>query len=483
MDRGTVVGGRCLQSLLARRISAACLLRGAVSLLCAGLLAGCSLVSAYHRPEMSVPDRWAAASGMPLEQSIPVVRNWWRAYGDKTLDALIERALAHSFTLAAAVATVDAANASAESAGAALAPALTLNGTAQRGHDPSSSSGTPQQSLFAQASYEIDFWGLNRAHADAAKTLAHASTFDRDTVALTLTASVADTYFQVQALRRRVALAQAISADAARLFDLLRAQREAGVATDLQVEQQRNALATFEAAVPVLQQQLDQNLHLLAVLVGAVPGQLTVAPAALDAIAVPTAQPDLPSRLLETRPDIRAQEARVKAANLDIGAARAAFFPNLTLTATGGYGSESLSRFLANPVGALGAALVAPVFEGGALSGQLHQSQAGMAQAVANYRQTVIVAFQDVEDSLSAAANEGRAETLDAEAADAARKAAMLSRAEYAAGTVDFLTVLDAERTRYQAEDVLAQVRLARLQASVGLFRAFGGGLDMETAQ
>jgi outer membrane protein, multidrug efflux system len=447
------------------------------SLLLIGAMAGCSLVPAYHRPATPAPKDWETASATPLAAAVPVESGWWRAYGDKTLNALIERCLAHNFTLAAAVATVDEARANAEKAGAPLYPALTLNGTFQRGTSASGNSSTQKQSLFAQASYEVDFWGLNRANTDAARMLAHASALDRDTVALTLTALVADTYFQVQSLRQRVALAQAVTADAQKLLDLLLAQQAAGVATELQVQQQRNALATFEAAVPVLQQQFEQNLHLLATLVGAAPEQFSVPDVVLGAIAIPEVRPNLPSTLLEkARPDIRAQEARLKAANFNVGAARAAFFPDVTLSADGGFSPKALSQFFANPVGGIGAALVAPLFEGGALTGQLHFTEAAKAQAVANYRQTVVSAFQDVEDSLTAAADERRAEASDSDAADAARKAALLAHAQYTAGTVDFLTVLDTERVRYQAEDVLVQARLARLQASVSLFRAFGGG-------
>ncbi|MEA3121227.1 MAG: outer membrane protein multidrug efflux system [Paraburkholderia sp.] len=452
------------------------------SLLLVFFVTGCSLVPAFRRPATPDPAHWNTASAAPLADTVPVESGWWHAYGDSALDALVERCLADNFSLSAAVATVDAARANAQRAGAILYPALTLNGTFQRGQSTSSSSSSNSsssnstQSLFAQASYEVDFWGLNRANAEAAKMLARASEFDRDTVALTLTASVADTYFQVQSLRRRVELAQTVADDAHRLLTLVLAQQAAGVATELQVQQQRNAMATFDAAIPILQQQLDYNVHLLATLVGAAPEQFSLPEVSLDRIAIPQARSGLPAALLETRPDIKAQEARLKAANFSIGAARAAFFPNFLLTADGGFGSQSLSNFLANPLGAIAASLGAPLFEGGALTGQLNLSQAALAQAVAGYRQTVVAAFQDVEDSLSTAADERRAEAADEDAADAASKAALLARAQYASGTVDFLTVLDTERVRYQAEDALVQARLARLQASVSLFRAFGGG-------
>ena len=456
----------------------------AVTLLAASL-AGCSFVPSYHRPAPPTSAAWNNPAQASLAGTVPVRSGWWRAYGDASLDALVERGLAHNYSLASAFASVDAARANAERAGAPLYPSLTLNGTFARSHYGSNggtsggSTSGHSQNLFAEASYEFDFWGLNAANADAAKMFARAAGFDRDTVALTLIASTVDTYFQVQSLRQRVALARSISADAARILALLQAQKAAGVATELQVQQQRNALATFEAAIPALQQQLEQNQHLLATLVGAAPEGFDIAAAPLAGIPVPQPRPNLPASLLDTRPDIRAAEARLQAANYDVGAARAAFFPNLVLTADGGLSSHSLSSFLTSPFTSLAGALTAPIFTGGALRGQLHANQAASAKSVADYRQTIVSALQDVEDMLTAASQQQQAETFYQTAADAARQAAQLADAQYRNGTVDFLTVLDTQRTLYQSEDTLVQTRLARLQASVGLFRAFGGGFGV----
>jgi NodT family efflux transporter outer membrane factor (OMF) lipoprotein len=447
----------------------------------AALVAGCSMTPAYRRPSTPMP---AAFATTPLNATAPVQSNWWRAYRDPALDALIDASLAHNYTLASAIATVEQARGTAEKAGAAQYPSLGIGGTFDRAHQGGHrGSNTKSQSLFAEASYEIDFWGFNSANANAAAMLARASEFDRDTVALTLTASVADTYFQVQSLSQRLALARSIADDAQRVLDLLLAQQSAGVATELQVQQQRNALATFRAAVPTLQQQLDIARHALAVLTGDAPEGLAVQAVELSGIPVPEPRPDLPASLLEARPDIRAKEAQMRSANFDVGAARAAFMPNIVLTADGGLKSKSLSNFLASPFASLAASLAAPLFDGGALRGQLHAAQGASAKSVADYRQTVIAALQDVEDSLTIAQQQALAEASDQSAADAAAKAASLAEAQYRLGTIDFLTVLDAQRTRYQAEDTLVQARLARLQASVSLFRAFGGGIESAAAR
>lgn len=443
------------------------------------VLSACSFATPYQRPETPVVTSYDGAERLPTSDTVPVRTQWWRDYRDSTLDALVDASLAHNNTLASAIASVEAARGTAEKAGAAQYPALQLGGAFDRAHQGGRGGGTTRtQSVFLEASYEVDFWGRNAATADSAAWLARASEFDRDTVALTLTASVVDTYFQVQALHRRLSLANTIAADADRILRLLLAQRDAGVATDLQVEQQRNALATFQAAIPTLQEQLDTALHALAVLAGQAPEHFDVTQTPLAQIPIPLAQTGLPAKLLQRRPDIRAKEAQLRSANFDVAAARAAFLPDITLTADGGLSSKNAARFLSSPFASLLASLTAPIFDGGALRGQLHASQGAAARSVADYRQTVLAALQDVEDSLTSAHQQQLVESADQTAADSAAKAAALAQAQYATGTVDFLTVLDAQRTRYQAEDTVVQARLARLQASVSLFRALGGGFD-----
>jgi NodT family efflux transporter outer membrane factor (OMF) lipoprotein len=442
------------------------------------LLAACSMTPAYQRPPVHMPATFAGAIG----DTAPVQSGWWQAYKEPALDALVVASLTHNYSMASAIAAVEQARGVAEKAGAPLYPSLGTGATFDRSHQGGhGGSNSRSQSVFTEASYEIDFWGFNAANADSAAMLARVSEFDRDTVALTLTASVVDTWFEWQSLQRRLTLARSIADDASHVMTLVLAQKDAGVATELQVQQQRNALATFQADVPALQQQLDIAQHKLAVLTGTAPGLFHVQRADLNRIPIPQPPSDLPASLLETRPDIRAREAQMQSANFDVGAARAAFMPNIVLTVDGGFKSKSLSNFLASPFASLAASLAAPIFDGGALRGQLHAAKGAQAKSVADYRQTVITALQDVEDSLTTAQQQALAETSRRTAADAAIQAATLAEAQYRLGTVDFLTVLDAQRVRYQAEDTLEQARLARLQASVSLYRAFGGGFETST--
>jgi NodT family efflux transporter outer membrane factor (OMF) lipoprotein len=440
-------------------------------------MSSCSLVPNYQRPDMPTPAHWATdvAGGGPNNASAPDA--WWRAFDNPELTQLIDRSLSGSYTLQAAVARVEEASATAQIAGAPLYPAVSINGTGTRGQTlgTSGAQADRNQNLFAQASYEVDFWGKNRAVANSVRSLARATNFDSETVAITLTASVADTYFLTLSLAERIVLARQMADSGRRILALIEQQAAGGVASQLTIEQQRNQVATFDAVIPVLNQQLEQGLHLLAALSGGIPEGFTVTGRSLNGIVLPEAQADMPASLLGQRPDIQAAEARLISANFDIGAARAAFYPSLTLSP--GVGLVSAGNVL--PAVALAnivAGLVQPVFQGGALEGQLKFDRAHAVELAATYRQTVLAAFQDVEDMLTAIVRLKELEAVDQVAVDAARRAAQLSNTQFQLGTSDFLTVLTNERTLYQAEDALLQVRLQRLQAAVGLFRALGGG-------
>lgn len=448
------------------------------------LLGGCSLVPAYERPQVDLAPRWNSYQTSALDATVPVRSGWWRSFGDPALSALEDRALRDSPTLVQARARIEQARGTAQAAGAALYPTVSLNGTLERVHHASGStakvgsgSSASTQSLFAQAGYELDFWGRNRAAGDAAQALAQASVYDADTVALTLTASVADTYFQLLSLRERLRLAHGIADDAQRLLALVQSQADLGVASRLQVEQQHTTAATFATALPPLQQQFEQNSHLLAVLVGAAPEQFALADGGVQAVAVPQPQAGLPASILQRRPDIRAAEARLQGANFDVGVARAAFYPNLALTANAGVSSTALGHLLSsNPVFDIGGALAQTLFDGGQRQGQLTVSRGRATELAAAYRGTVLGALQEVEDGLSASVHQRELEAAALDAASSAQRASTLAEAQYRLGSSDFLNVLTAQRARAQAQDALLQARLGRLQAAVGLFRTLGGG-------
>lgn len=390
--------------------------------------AGCSLVPHYVRPQVDVAGRWASLTEA-AGSAVQTRAGWWRSFSSPELDRLMARALIGNLNLQAAVARVAQARGTAEIDAAPLWPALTLVGT----QDQSTGLKNSQtHQLFGQATYEIDFWGKNRAAAASGAALADASAFDADTVAMTLSASLADIYFQILSLRERVALARSIAADARRVLGLIEVQRGLGTATDLQVAQQRTAVATFDAVVPALQQQMDVATHALAVLTGQAPEGFTVTADGLGLLSRPNILPDLPAVLLERRPDVCAAEARLISANFDIGVARAAFFPSVSLTGAAGIGSKTLSHFFpATALADVGAGLLQPLFLGGQLEGQLRVSRGRQIELVAAYRQAVLTAFQDVEDALSTL-NQVRAQAaIETTAEVAARTAANLAQLQY----------------------------------------------------
>lgn len=437
-------------------------------------LGGCSLVPPYQRPSVDL-----APYSTGGRQDAPVDPVWWRAFGSPELDALEAKAAGGNFDVQAAVARIEQARASAAIAGGPLLPQIDLGGTLDR--QTGLSKKNTQQIAF-QAGYEIDFWGKNRAAADSAKTGAAATAHDAATVAVTLAASVANTYFQILSLQERIQQAQEIARAAERILALMEQQNAAGTASVLQVEQQRAAVAIFQANVPALQQQLEQNGHLLATLLGERTGQTQIAGHALHSLHLPEPESGIPSALLQRRPDIRAAEARLIAANFDVGAAKAALLPSVTFNASLGLTAKSLGQFFpATLLTDLAAGLAQPIFDNGRLQGRVDYDTAHVQELIAAYRQTALVAFQDVEDALSAKRQLQALAAANLAAVDAARKAQSLAEEQYRLGGADYLTVLNTQRTLSQAEDALLQTRLQQLQAAVSLFRALGGGFPLPT--
>jgi multidrug efflux system outer membrane protein len=445
-------------------------------------LAACSTNPAYRRPTVTTADAWRQSDSK--QSAAWPAADWWTAYGSAQLDALISRALRENFDLTAAIARVQQADAQVRISGAALLPSVSVGGEVSREREPAtrSRSGTSETSTLQQvslnASYELDFWGKNRAAVTGAKASALASRYDRDTVALSITSAVATTYFQILALHDRVAVTNGNLGDAQDILTILKARQAAGIATALDVAQQETTVATLGATLPPLQAQLQKNIDALAILVGQLPEHFDVSPGTLTDLTVPNVTPGIPSELLSRRPDVAEAEEQLVAANADIEAARAAFFPSFQLTVAGGFESAALASSIgpASALFTLAAGITQPIFEGGRLRGQYRLSQARYDELLQMYRKSVVSAFADVEDALSDTRQTGEQEARQQQAAAAARRAHDISVAQLHAGTADQLAVLTAQNALFNAEDALVQVKLARLQATVGLFQALGGG-------
>jgi NodT family efflux transporter outer membrane factor (OMF) lipoprotein len=456
----------------------------ATMIVLAGLLTACSLGPDYQRPDVAIPPAWSTSDTLNNAPAWPSA-NWWRSFASPQLDEFEESAKTANYDIAAAVARIRQADAQMRIAGASLLPTLSAGGAISRERTtPTGSSGTGTASTLTasnaalNASYEFDFWGKNASTLAAAKALAQASRFDRETVALTVVSGVATAYFQILALQDRISVAQQNIDAANEVLRALRFEDMFGIATALDVAQQETVVATLTAELPPLEEQLQQTTDALAILVGKLPEDVHVAEGGIDNLSEPVISPGIPASLLARRPDVAEAEAQLIAANADIKVARAAFFPDVQLTAHGGVATAALSSLFgaASPFYAISAAVTQPIFEGGRLEGQLEFSRARYDELMQDYRKSVVSAFSDTEDALAATEFTRLQQQRQQEAVDRARRAYAISTAQLRAGTVNLLTVLNTENSLFPAEDALVQAKLARVEASVSLIRALGGG-------
>jgi len=444
------------------------------------LLSGCDWLRPPTTNSGITPPPQLAAAPPGTPAAWPAAE-WWRGFGAPELDTLMQAAVTRGFDIAAAEARVRQADAQLKIAGASLLPTISLSGDAARSQSASSGrQGSPVNTanLSVAASYEIDFWGRNRATTEAARQTANAARFDLGTVRITTEASVANTYFQFVAAQEQVAIAQANLQAAQRLLVVVRARVDAGTATGLDLAQQETLVAQQRAQIPPLLQLAEQSRNSLATLTGILPESIDARGGVLNAIAVPQVQPGMPAEILVRRPDVLNAEATLAAANANIAAARAALLPNITLTASGGIASVALTSLL-NPaqfVFNIAASLVQPIFQGGALRGQMQLSEARAQELLADYRKAIVSALVDSENGLIGLQRTTEQAQLQVQAVAAAERAFTIAEAQLRAGTVDQTSVLLTQQTLFNARTALVQTKLARLQAAIALFRALGGG-------
>jgi outer membrane protein, multidrug efflux system len=444
-------------------------------------VAACSVGPTYHRPDIAPPTQWHEGPGVTAAASPWPEAGWWHGFGSSQLDELIAEAERNNDDLAGAIARVREADAQARIAGAPLFPTLDLGADATRERTVVPGGGPRITNIFnpqITASYELDFWGKNRALRNAARATAIASRYDQQTVALTVVRSVAGTYFQALEFLDRIQVARQNLENGQKILHGLKLEQSVGTVTGLDVAQQETAVALLEAAIPPLLQQLRQSVYALAVLVGKTPESIDVTSGSLTEISSPAIAAGLPSQLLSRRPDVAEAEQQLIAANADITVARAALFPNIALTASGGYESSRLASMIspASRVYALSAGLTQPIFHGGALHGQVSFSEARYTELLTTYHKTVLTAFSNVESALVAARQTADQQERQRNAVAKARRAFEFARTQMSVGTVNVLTVLNTENALFSAQDVLVQVEYSHLQALIDLYTALGGG-------
>ncbi|XLX42487.1 efflux transporter outer membrane subunit [Ectopseudomonas mendocina] len=474
--------------------------RTLVSLLLAGVLGGCALGPDYQRPELAAPAQFKQVEGWKAAAPADVLErgNWWALYDDAELDALVERLHVSNQNLVAAEAQYRQARALVRGARASFYP--TLSGSAgvtragQGGGDSTirtadgvtvSGSGTSSISksydLSLNAAWELDIWGKLRRGLEASRADFEASAADLAAVRLSLQSELVQNYLQLRILDEQKRLLDATVAAYERSLRLTENQYRAGIVPKSDVSQATSQLKSTQAQAIDLEWQRAQLEHAIAVLVGVSPAELSIAPRD-DLPALPEVPVALPSQLLERRPDVAAAERRVMAANAQIGVAEAAWFPDLTISASGGYRGSSFADWIEVPnrFWSLGPQLALSLFDGGARRAELERSEAAYDQTVAQYRQAVLDSFREVEDYLVQLRVLEQESGVQQEALDAARESLRLIENQYRAGTVDFNSVVNVQATALNNERTNLTLLGSRLTASVQLIAALGGGWDLE---
>ncbi len=487
---------------------------GMVQFFCLALSA-CALGPDYTRPELSVPERWSVTATATQIDTM-VQPRWWTAFGDPELDALLHAAVANNLDLKIAAANLEQSRAAARVAAAplwgtaALQPSYEKTKQSRRiVEDPSAAlrelgvtappNPSKQYSLPLAVSYEFDLWGRLRRGREAATAEFHATREDTHTIYLILLTTVAANYFDMREIDERIVLTERARALGNETLRIAEKRYAVGMIAQTDVLRVRAQVAQLDGDVIELQRRRVERQHALAVLLGQPPGVFAVSPnsqpghpwpAALASIPsakplravvqIPQVIPGLPSSLLARRPDVRAAEYRLIAANARIGEAKAAFFPTLSLTGEYGYQSRELDNLISSKsiTWGINPQLYVPLFDGGKRRGQLQAARAATEEAVERYRLTLLRAFEEVENALAAGFYQAQQQTQIAVAVEALNAAQVQVRRQYEYGQVSLLDVLDAERSLLAVEERALALHRARLDAVLFLYKALGGGWE-----
>ncbi|WP_339524982.1 efflux transporter outer membrane subunit [Pseudomonas sp. EA_35y_Pfl2_R111] len=459
------------------------------------LLGGCAIGPDYQRPQLQTPAQFKQIEGWTQAKPGDVLErgSWWQLYGDAELNALVERLNISNQSLAASEAQYRQARALVRGARAAFYPSLSSSAGATRSSQGSGSNNnigsttastgdiSKSYELGLNATWELDIWGKLRRSLESSRAGFEASAADLAALKLSLQAELVQNYLQLRVLDDQQRLLDSTVAAYARSLKLTENQYNAGIVPKSDVSQALTQLKSTQAQAIDLQWQRAQLEHAIAVLVGVPPSELSIA-VREKLPALPEIPVALPSLLLERRPDVAAAERRVIAANAEIGVAEAAWYPDLTISASGGYRGSSFADWidLPNRFWSLGPQLALTLFDGGARSAELERSEAAYDQTVAQYRQSVLDSFREVEDTLVQLRVLEQEAVIQQEALDAARESLRLIENQYRAGTVDFNSVVNVQATALSNERTNLSLLGSRLTASVQLIAALGGGWQGE---
>jgi outer membrane protein, multidrug efflux system len=459
-----------------RWIAVACALAG---------VAACAPVGPdYRRPDLDVPKTYAESE--PAKAALPAVpADWWRLYQDATLDRLVDAGLTQGSDVRLAIARIEEAAALRREANATLLPQIDASGVVSRSgastQTPSVRAGAASTlgnfALSANTAFELDFWGRLRRLREAAQAQYAASDYARGVVELTLTAAIARTYFNVRSLDAQIAVSSESLVAAEDSVAITRRRSEGGIASELDVYQAQGNRAQLAAQIKELRRQRAVSIHQLGVLAGE--PTLELPPADLRAIPSPPLPPaGLPSTLLDRRPDLRQAEASLVAANAQIGVARAAQLPTISLTASLGLQSDNLAHILSPgaDIWSIGVGLLGPVIDWGRYAARTQEAEARARQSEILYEQALRTALREVSDALSNVGLAAQTEQDLAARVDYASNSLRLAAQRYEAGYSAYLEVLDAQRTLNDAQLARVRNRQSLLTFTVDLMNALGGG-------
>lgn len=448
----------------------------------ASALSACAVGPDYKQPDAPVAPAYKETgdwlSATPNDEAQRGA--WWEAFQDPQLNTLEQQVNVSNQTLAQAEAQYRQATALLRQTRAGFLPTVSLDASAQRSGGNNGNTSTTignRYSLSADVAWELDVWGRVRRSVEANAANAKASAADLASVRLSTQAQLAQSYFQLRVTDEQKRLLDETVAGYERSLQLTQNQYNVGVAAKSDVVTAQAQLKSAQAQAIDVGIQRAQLEHAIAVLVGKTPAAFSIEPASMIAVIPPATPPGVPSTLLQRRPDIAAAERRMAAANAQIGVATAAYYPSLTISASGGFQSSSFSDWINVPhrFWSVGPAAALTLFDGGARSAQTDQAVAAYDQNVALYRQTVLTAFQEVEDNLVALHLLDQEAQVQDEAVAAAQESAKIATNQYKAGTVSFLNVVTAQNTAYSAQRSALTILNSRLSASVALIKALGG--------
>jgi outer membrane protein, multidrug efflux system len=455
----------------------------------AGLFTGCTVGPDYKRPEVPVPASWRT-----VDEASGSITNlkWWQLFEDQSLQQLIRTALNNNNDLQLAVARVAEAGALLGIARSAQFPELNTGAryhndrVSETSFPPIDKLGVnPNMDMYRadlRTSFEIDLWGRLQRATEAARAELLASEENQQTVVITLVAEVAQAYFDLLELDREAEIDRRTLASRRASLDLVNHRYSDGLASELDVKRAEEEVASAAATVPDAERQIAQTENRLRILLGENPGPIPRTES-LDRQHMPPEIPaGLPSALLEQRPDLRAAEERLVAANARIGEAKAEFFPQISLTGVFGTASVSLSDFFTGPsrMWSAGPTVTLPLFTAGRLSSNLHATEARARQSLIQYRQSIQQAFKEVDDALVFHQKARQIRLQRERQVEAAQQALALANLRYTNGVSSYLDVLDTERQLFSAEIDLAAITRDQLNAVVQVYRAIGGGWEAE---